>query len=228
MSKELKNSSFEDSESEDTPETIASSPFLLKHQSGVDLGDRYENILQRQFDSLSNMENKAWKTIGAITSSIGLLLTGLSILVKFGGTNYKPSTLDVLPLVAGFLLLFGSIVYCIFVLVSTKARYGPSTKLGGELTDGTIDREYVDLMLENYNNSISENWSKLSEKSEYLRKAFLLLANGLLFSTVSLLFIILSQGETVFQYKASTLIVTSVLGASLGAYIWRRDFQSEE
>lgn len=205
--------------------TIESSDFLLKHQCGIDLSDRYEDILQRQFDSLENLENKAWKTIGAITSVIGILLAGFSLLVRFGSQPIDVGLIDVLPLVIGIFCLFISIVYCIFVLVSAEAAYGPATSLGEKLTAGDIDQEYVDFVLKNYRNSITRNWTRISTKSDHLRKSFVFLITGLLFSTVAFLFMIFISLNTTIKQKLVILVLVILISFIIGRYIWDREFQ---
>jgi hypothetical protein len=156
-----------------------------------DLSDRYQAMLELQFTALANFEDKAWRTVRATVGLIGVYLTGISLLVEFGGSGVQVGAVDVLPPLVGSVALMGSIYYAILVLGSKEVAFGPSTGLSDKLTEGNLgESSYEGLVLQGYTNAIGENWTALGGKSENLSKSLALLFFGLAQVVLGLLFIL--------------------------------------
>ena len=156
-----------------------------------DLANRYQSMVNTQFTALSNFEDKAWRAVRATVALIGIYLTGLSLLIKFGSSNLGIGLLDLLPALLGTASLLCSLYFSILVLASTKVGFGPSKKLGTKMNEQSLsETDYDGLLLRNYWSAIRANWVAIGEKSVYLRKSLACLLFGLIQVTLGLFFVI--------------------------------------
>jgi len=191
-----------------------------------------------QFDSISNFEDKAWRTIRATVSLIGVYLAGLSLLSKVGERGLTISVADVLPIIVGTIALIGTIYYAVLVLVGVKVGFGPSTDLSDTVNEGNVDDEVYDgLLVESYSNTVTENWGVLKEKSKNLRRSLASLIFGLVEVVLGFLLIIMTwvdseeliNPDILSPIKYAVWAVFSLLaGVIVFSRIWKENTEDDD
>lgn len=189
-----------------------------------DLADRYQSMVNTQFTALSNFEDKAWRTVRATVALIGVYLTGLSLLIRFGSSNVGVGLLDVLPALLGTMSLICSLYFSILVLASTKVGFGPSKKLGTKMNEQNLsETDYDGLLLRNYWSAIQANWVAIGEKSVHLRRSLACLLFGLVQVTLGLFFVIAPNPFSVkgLYIKAVIFLSVLIIAAGIAWRIWK-------
>jgi hypothetical protein len=199
----------------------------------LDLANRYQSMVGIQFNSLSNFEDKAWRTIRATVSLIGIYLAGLSLLSKIGGTSLTIELADVVPILIGTGALLGTIYYAVLVLLGVKVGFGPSTDLSDTVNKDSVDDEgYSGILVEGYANTVTDNWEVLKKKSENLRRSLSLLIFGLVEVSLGFIFVIftlagiggqtISPTMTCLKYGAWG-IISLLIGVLVVVPMWSDD-----
>lgn len=191
-----------------------------------DLANRYQSMVNTQFTALSNFEDKAWRTVRATVALIGVYLTGLSLLVKFGGSNVDVGLIDILPALLGTASLICSLYFSILVLASTKVGFGPSKKLGTKMNKQNLsEADYDGLLLQNYWSTIQANWVAIGDKSVYLRRSLACLLFGLIQVTLGLFFVIAPNPLPIKGLFVKGVIFLGVLvvAAYVAGGIWKEN-----
>ena len=205
-------------------------PSIPADSSRRDLANRYQSMVDTQFTALANFEDKAWRTVRATVALIGIYLTGLSLLVKFGEEGIDIQLLEVLPALLGTISLICSLYYSIRVLGSTKVGFGPSKKLGIKMNEQDLSQDdYDGLLLRNYWSAIQANWVAIGEKSAHLRRSLAFLLFGIVQITLGLFFIIAPNPLPIEgQYlKAAAFLVVLVISIFVSRGIWKDNSQNK-
>lgn len=172
----------------------------------LDLANRYQSMVNTQFNSLSNFEDKAWRTIRATVSLIGVYLAGLSLITKVGAADLTIRLMDIVPILIGTIALLGTIYYSVLILLGVKVGFGPSTNLSDTVNKDNVDKEgYSGLLVEGYSNTVIDNWKVLKKKSKNLRKSLSLLIFGLVEVSLGFIFIIFTMAEIGDQWSLSSV-----------------------
>lgn len=148
-----------------------------------DLMDRYESMVQTQVDTISDIDDKAARTLRIITILLGALFTAVSISVQYFQTsNESLSIFQIALFGTGFLFLLASTGYASITYLSSVFKYGPTEDLGAAMAQYEISpQDYRNNLLDAYSTIIEKNREVVQTNSRRFRRTMLFLLLGLIF-----------------------------------------------
>lgn len=192
-----------------------------------DLMNRYESMVQTQIETLSDIDDKAARTLRVITLLLGVLFTGVSISVQYFHESGEQILLVQLVLVgAGFVFLLVSLGYASITYLSSVFKYGPTEKLGAVMAEYEVGaQDYRNHMLGAYSDIISQNRMVVRNNSRRFRRTMVLLLVGLVFLFLGGTSITLHLNRGV---NGLLLIIGSLLALALTHYIEGEEYLTLE
>lgn len=191
----------------------------------LDLIDRYDEMVQTQVSTLESLDDKAAKTLRIIALLLGILFSGLSLLVAAppGGNSIPdPTPLHIAVTGIGIICLFVSITFASVTFLSSVFRYGPSVALGSVMSKNEVERQdYIDRLLSGYSEAVGENRRVVKANAKRFRRSLTSLLCGLVLVAegVTLTAFQLTGGDTVL------IVFLTVLGLfALIDYLERKEY----
>lgn len=162
-------------------------PYRYPVDAEEDLMSRYEAMVQTQVQTLSDIDDKAARTLRIITLLLGALFTAISISIQYFQNSGKSLTaLQLVLFGAGFGSLLISTGYACITYLSSKFEHGPTEELGKIMAEYEVDpQDYRNNMLDVYSNIIQRNRKVVRSNARRFRRTMLFLLIGLLYLFVA-------------------------------------------
>ena len=141
-----------------------------------DLLDRYESMVERQIDTVDEIDEKAATTMRVLALIIGALL---SVFIFFGGeqSSISFSLETLIPIVwisSGIVALLASFAFCIHTYLSSRMLFGPKAVLGEVLASHRVASEdYENVLLRGFATAIDTNKEVIRVNSRRFKRALL-------------------------------------------------------
>lgn len=191
--------------------------FLDKHEvpDGLSIEehifDKLENTIDKQFQLLNDIDNKAKSLAQYSAVLIGVVLTALSLIFRNGGVS-----LDTTPIMnisfLGMIFLFSAILQSIHTYLSSVIEYGISGEFAEDAVRRNMDEDwYLPLGIIAYSDAVKENIIVINTNAQRFRWAAFLLVVGLLFVFLS---------AYLFIFKPTFYVELGLFTVSLLAATW--------
>ncbi|WP_125919997.1 hypothetical protein [Haloparvum sedimenti] len=141
-----------------------------------DLLDRYETMVEKQIDTVDEIDKKAATSMRVLAVIVGALL---SLFIFFGGEEasitFSPTTAAPLVWIAfGIAGLLTSFAFCIHTYLSSRMLFGPKAVLGEVLASNRVDpKDYQSALLRGFATAIDTNKEVIRVNSRRFKRALL-------------------------------------------------------
>jgi hypothetical protein len=171
-----------------------------------DLIDRYENMVQTQVQTISDIDSKASRTLRVITLLLGAIFTAVSVSVTyFQNSTDSVSSLQILIFGTGIIFLLISLGYASVTYLSSVFEYGPSEKFGRHMAEYEVEaQDYRNRMLDAYADILDRNKRVVKNNARRFRLTMLCLQ-------VSMLFFFTGGLSVVYTFDFGTNVVLFTL-----------------
>jgi hypothetical protein len=187
-----------------------------------DLIDRYESMVQTQVKTLSDIDDKAAKTLRIISVILGVLFTAVSVSIRyFQNSSESITNLQIVLFGAGFLFLLSSMGYASITYLSSVFKYGPTEELGSIMSKYEVGpQDYRNNLLDAYSNIIQTNRKVVRNNARRFRRTMLFLLIGLFF--------LFAGGVSVALRLTAGVNVLLIFFTSLGSLALTHYIEEEE
>lgn len=194
-------------------------------QSDPEIGllARYEQMIQKQLDTINDIDDKAAFVARLEGLLIGISISAASVVLGPDQIRFSFETLFVLlTFGAAMGSFFISIIFALITYQKSKLLYGPTYKLGEYMSKYRVDgQEYRDNLLAGYSHAIRKNWEVMVSNANQFEKSLASLLAGIIFLFTSGVLLILSAP---FIVDTAVGLGALVIAAWLAGKINREDF----
>lgn len=147
----------------------------------VDLLDRYDDMVATQVETINDIDEKAATTMRVIAILLGVILSGLTILVNAEIiTEILRSPVALIWLITGLFFLLVALAWAIYTYLSSRFLYGPGIKWGLVLAENRVPPEnYTDNLLIGYSQALDANREVVQVNSRRFRNSLIALLHGM-------------------------------------------------
>lgn len=147
----------------------------------ADLLDRYDDMVATQVETINEIDEKAATTMRVIAILLGVILSGLTILVNARIiTEILRSPVALIWLITGLFFLLFSLAWAIYTYLSSRFLYGPGISWGHVLANDRVPPEnYADTLLIGYSQALSTNREVVDVNSRRFRNSLIALLHGM-------------------------------------------------
>lgn len=139
-------------------ETVSTESKPPDFDAEIDLIERYDDMIERQVETLSAVDDKAAQATRLIALLLGLLLSVVSFVTRTGQTTPVDTVPVFVFLTATVGAYVAALLLAILTYLSSSFEYGPSSHLGAFMAQYSIpDDEYVSAMLAGYSETVQRN-----------------------------------------------------------------------
>ena len=144
---------------------------------------RYESMVRIQVETLDGIDDKAAYTARLVALLVGVVLTGVSIVISSDILALSTETGAAFLTIALAVVAFTtSMIFAIFTYLSSRFEYGPSPDAGRTLAKKNISEDrYKEMMLRTYADVLESNYSVVVDNNERFETSLTALLVGILF-----------------------------------------------
>lgn len=188
-----RSSNGDTDETTETPDEAAGEPPTVDIDPPADLLDRYDNMVATQVETINEIDQKAATTMRIIAILLGVVLSGLTILVNAQiVTEILRSPVATVWFIAGLLLLLLSLAWAIYTYLSSRFLYGPGITWGVALAENRVPPEnYADNLLIGYSQALDTNRKVVRVNSRRFRNSLIALLHGMTATSIAFGFFLL-------------------------------------
>lgn len=159
----------------------------------ADLLDRYDDMVATQVETINEIDKKAATTMRVIAILLGVVLSGLTILVNAEIiTEILQTPVALIWFVAGLFFLFFSLGWAIYTYLSSRFLYGPGINWGLVLAKNRVPPEnYADNLLIGYSQALETNREVVRINSQRFRNSLIALLHGMTATSTAFAFFLL-------------------------------------
>lgn len=147
----------------------------------ADLLDRYDDMVATQVETINEIDEKAATTMRVIAILLGVILSGLTILVNARIiTEILQSPLALAWFITGLFFLLFALGWAIYTYLSSRFLYGPGINWGPVLAEDRVPPEnYADTLLIGYSQALDTNREVVDVNSRRFRNSLIALLHGM-------------------------------------------------
>lgn len=189
----------------------------------TDAIDRFERMVETQIDTLEGIDDKAAHVTRFVALLLGVVFTGLSLALRFGGTATEiDSAVTMATFAIGIVGLLGSLGFAVVALLSSAFEYGPNEAIGDHLAEYDFpDGSYRTILLRSYSAAIRRNRLVVRTNARRFRNALAFLIVGVVSFALGGTFVVVDIG---FVTETAVLLVTALVTGRLFAFVVAEEY----